>query len=106
MHQVLLWRSLQSFPIFEAELYGGNLRKIKESISKILEINAKNKIIYIEESGERPEEIRFMLTHLNNSNWFNSAKGIIFGNINDNEVIPFPKFNSNRLLVLHAYQFY
>jgi muramoyltetrapeptide carboxypeptidase len=63
----------------ESCLIGGNLTLVQTSIGTIWEINAKNKIIFLEETGERAYRIDRMLNHLQQAERFIGAKAIIFG---------------------------
>lgn len=64
-------------------IIGGNLSLIASTIGTSYEINAKDKILFIEEIGESIYKIDRMLTQLELSGKFNDCKGIIFGDFED-----------------------
>ncbi|MDR3224232.1 MAG: LD-carboxypeptidase [Holosporales bacterium] len=63
----------------EAELTGGNLTILQLSIGTNWQVNAKNKIILIEDVRELPYKLDRMLTHLDQAGIFEGCLGIIFG---------------------------
>lgn len=76
---------LQSNCDFQAEgrLAGGNLSLIYASLGTPYEINFNNKVLFIEEVGEKPYAIDRMLTALLLSGKLKSCKGIILGQFTD-----------------------
>lgn len=65
--------------IIEGEMTGGNLCLIQASIGTPWALNPKDKIILIEEIGERGYRIDRMFEHLKQSQLFSGAKAIILG---------------------------
>lgn len=65
--------------IGKGRLLGGNLTVMTAMAGTPYEIQAKNKIIFIEDVGEKPYRIDRMLTQLIQSSQLNKAKGIILG---------------------------
>jgi muramoyltetrapeptide carboxypeptidase len=65
--------------IIESTIIGGNLCLIQTSIGTIWQINGKNKIILLEEVGERGYRIDRMLEHLRQAGIFNDAAAILLG---------------------------
>lgn len=65
--------------IIDAPIIGGNLCLVQTSIGTIWQINANNKIIFLEEVGERGYRIDRMLEHLRQANIFKNAAAILFG---------------------------
>lgn len=63
----------------EASLIGGNLTTIQTSIGTKWQLNSKNKILFLEEIGERAYRIDRMLEHLRQSRLIQGAKAIVFG---------------------------
>ena len=79
----------------EGLITGGNLSLIVSTLGTKYEINAKNKILFIEEIGEYTYKVDKMLNHLQMAGKFNDCNGIIFGEFtncnksfpNDEEVL-------------------
>lgn len=67
--------------IIEAEITGGNLSLLQASLATAWQIDGKDKIIFIEEVGERGYRIDRMLNHLLQAGVFKEAKAVIFGEI-------------------------
>lgn len=67
------------------QLTGGNLSLISSLMGTKYEIDAKDKILFIEDVGEPPYRIDRMLTQLRLAGKFDQAKGIIFGKCEDCE---------------------
>ncbi len=63
----------------EANLTGGNLCLVQTSVGTNWQLNGKNKIIFLEEVGERGYRIDRMLAHLHQASICQDAKAIIFG---------------------------
>lgn len=63
----------------EAEIIGGNLTLIQTSIGTHWQLDSKNKIILLEEIGERGYRIDRMLEHLRQATIFQQAKAILLG---------------------------
>lgn len=62
-----------------AVVTGGNLCLIQSSLGTSWQINAKNKILFIEEVGERGYRVDRMLEQLRQANIFQDIKAIVFG---------------------------
>lgn len=70
----------------EANIIGGNLTLVQTGIGTPWQMNASNKIIFLEEIGERGYRIDRMLEHLRQAGAFEKAKAILLGDfINGNE---------------------
>ena len=69
--------------IAQGKLAGGNLSLIAALQGTPFEIHSKNKLVFIEEVGEKPYRIDRMLTQLLDSGFFNNVKGIILGQFVD-----------------------
>jgi muramoyltetrapeptide carboxypeptidase len=69
--------------IIDAPIIGGNLHLIQASIGTGWQMNAKNKIILIEEYNERAYRIDRILAQLSQTEIFNGAKAILFGDVID-----------------------
>lgn len=63
----------------EGTILGGNLSLVQSSIGTPWKIRGKNKIIFLEEVGERGYRVDRMLTHLQQASIFNEAKAVILG---------------------------
>jgi muramoyltetrapeptide carboxypeptidase len=83
-----------------SKIIGGNLSLIQTSLSTCWQINASDKIIFIEEVSERGYKIERMLNHLLQAGVFNSAKALIFG-----DVVPELEPNGEDLCFLAISQF-
>ena len=64
----------------KGELTGGNLSLLHCGTKEVWELDAKNKIIIIEDVNERPHVVHRTLNHLQRISLFKDAKAIIFGN--------------------------
>ncbi|MBQ4051181.1 MAG: LD-carboxypeptidase [Oscillospiraceae bacterium] len=60
-------------------LCGGNLSLLAASLGSPWEIDTKDKILFMEDIGEKPYRIDGMLTSLRNAGKFDDCKGIILG---------------------------
>jgi muramoyltetrapeptide carboxypeptidase len=70
----------------EGKLIGGNLAMVQSVIGTKFQMNAKNKILILEDVNERGYRIDRMLTHLEMTGSFKDVKAIIFGDfINGHE---------------------
>lgn len=69
--------------IAEGELIGGNLSLISSLMGTKFEIDTKDKILFLEDVGERPFRIDRMLTQLRLAGKFDDAKAIIIGKCED-----------------------
>ncbi len=95
------------YPIYkgtaEGVLVGGNLSLIVSTLGTNFEINTKNKILFIEETGEDIYKLDRMLTHLYHADKFKHCRGIIYGDFNDckrsneGEIIELLKETSERV---------
>lgn len=64
-------------------IIGGNLHLIQASLGTSWQINADNKILFMEEVNEKAYRVDRVLTHLNQARIFDRAKAILFGDIID-----------------------
>jgi muramoyltetrapeptide carboxypeptidase len=65
------------------QLVGGNLALVAASLGSSWEIDTRNKILFLEDTGERAYRIDRMLTQLRSAGKFDSVKGIIFGDFTE-----------------------
>lgn len=65
--------------VIEARLTGGNLTLVQTSIGTIWQLEGQNKIIFLEEIGERGYRVDRMLEHLSQATIFKGAAAILFG---------------------------
>jgi len=77
--------------VAEGQLVGGNLMLISSSLGTPWEINTKDRIIFIEEVGERTYCVDRMLTQLRLSGKFDDCAGVVFGDFADCPV-EYPEF--------------
>lgn len=63
----------------EATIIGGNLCLVQASIGTTWQMHAQNKIILLEDTGERGYRIDRMLEHLRQASLFKNAAAILFG---------------------------
>ncbi len=75
----------------EGMLVGGNLSLIAGTIGTPYEIDTKDRILFIEEIGERTYCVDRMLTQLRLAGKFEDCAGIVFGDFNDCPV-EYPEF--------------
>jgi muramoyltetrapeptide carboxypeptidase len=64
----------------EGMVTGGNLTLVENSIGTIWQLDAKNKIVILEEVNERGYRLDRMFNHLLQANLFSTANAIILGN--------------------------
>lgn len=69
----------------EGELCGGNLSLVAASLGTPWEIDTRNKLLFLEDVGEKPYRIDSMLTQLRNAGKFAVCAGIILGQFTDCE---------------------
>ena len=62
----------------KGKLIGGNLTLICMSLGTAYEIETKDKIVFIEEVGEQPNDLDRMLTQLYNAGKLDVCKGVVF----------------------------
>lgn len=84
MEEVFKYQTIKA-GVAKGELVGGNLSLLVALSGTNTDINTENKIIFIEDIGEAPYRVDRMLTQLLASNYFKSARGVIFGQFNDCE---------------------
>ena len=77
--------------VAEGQLVGGNLMLISSSLGTPWEINTKDRIVFIEEVGERTYCVDRMLTQLRLSGKFDDCAGVVFGDFADCPV-EYPEF--------------
>jgi muramoyltetrapeptide carboxypeptidase len=65
----------------KASITGGNLSIVQTSLATSWQINAKDKIIFLEDVGEQGYRIDRMLNQLLQAGVFDNAKAVIFGEI-------------------------
>lgn len=66
-------------PLIEASITGGNLSIVQAGIGTVWQLNGSNKIIFLEEVGERGYRIDRMLEHLRQAAIFSNAEAILLG---------------------------
>lgn len=71
----------EAFDEIEAKIVGGNLSLIQTSIGTKWQLHTKNKIILLEDTGERGYNIDRILNHLQQAGIFKDAAAIIFGTL-------------------------
>lgn len=69
--------------LIEANLTGGNLCLVQTSVGTVWQINGSQKIIFLEEVGERGYRVDRMLEHLQQANIFKEAVAIVFGDFTE-----------------------
>jgi muramoyltetrapeptide carboxypeptidase len=67
--------------IIKAVLTGGNLSLLQTSIGTNWQVNTADKILFIEEVGERGYQLDRMLMHLSQAGLFENVKALILGDI-------------------------
>ena len=65
--------------VIEASVTGGNLCLVQAGIGTVWQMDARDKIILLEETGERGYRVDRMLEHLHQANIFKNAAAILFG---------------------------
>lgn len=64
--------------VIESSITGGNLTLIQAGIGTVWQMDARNKIILLEEIGERGYRVDRMLEHLHQAKIFDGAQAIVF----------------------------
>lgn len=75
----------QDFQKISAPIVGGNLSLLQTSIGTSWQLQAQDKIVLMEETGERPYRTDRMLLHLMQSQVLKGAKAILLGDFNKSE---------------------
>lgn len=70
---------------FHAPVTGGNMSLVQTSIGTHWKVQAKGKILFMEEVDERGYRIDRMLTHMKQSGVFEEVKGLLFGEFTGDE---------------------
>ncbi len=73
----------QKNQIIETTITGGNLSIVQTSIGTLWQIDGRQKIIFLEEVGERGYRIDRMLEHLKQAGIFKEAVAILFGDFTE-----------------------
>lgn len=69
----------EHFSKIQGRLTGGNLSVVESSIGSDWQIDSKNKIVFLEDTGEKGYKIDRMLYHLRQAGIFRGVKAVIFG---------------------------
>lgn len=69
----------------QAEMVGGCLSTVVTTLGTPYEIETRGKIIFLEDTGERPYRIERMLTHLRMAGKFENTAGLVFGSFTNCE---------------------
>jgi muramoyltetrapeptide carboxypeptidase len=67
----------------QSSVVGGNLCLLQHSINTVWQPNTKNKIVFLEEVGERGYRVDRMLVHLQQAGLFKQIKGLVLGDFTD-----------------------
>ena len=86
--------------VAEGALVGGNLMLIASSLGTPWEIDAKGRILFIEEIGERTYCVDRMLTQLRLAGKFDDCAGVVFGDFADCP-IEYPEFGLTLEEIIH-----
>lgn len=65
----------------EGILVGGCLTMVADSIGTFYELDTKNKILFLEDTSEKPYRIDRMLWHLKLAGFFDRCRGVVLGDI-------------------------
>lgn len=79
----LINQALLEENLMVAEIVGGNCSLVQTSIGTSWQIEAKRKILFLEDVGERGYKIHRMLNHFKQAGVLDGVKAIIFGIFND-----------------------
>ena len=75
-------------------LTGGNLSLIAASLATPFEIDTRNKVLFIEETGERVSMIEKYMMHLKNAGLFDRASALLLGQFTNEKINCAPDFDS------------
>ncbi|MDG7056269.1 MAG: LD-carboxypeptidase [Wolbachia endosymbiont of Meromenopon meropis] len=68
----------------ESKIIGGNMTLVENSVGTTWQVNARGKILFLEEVGVYPYAIERSLNHLKQANIFDGVQAVIFGNLFNN----------------------
>lgn len=71
--------------VAEAEMMGGCLSILVTTLGTPYEIDTRGKLLFLEDTGEKPYRIERMLTHLRMAGKLSALAGLVFGNFTDCE---------------------
>jgi len=86
------------------ELVGGNLSIVVSMIGTEYDIDARGKIIFLEDIGEQPYRIDRMLTQMRQSSMFDSCSGIALGVFRRCEIDPDDPESENSLTLQQVFE--
>lgn len=78
----------------KGQLTGGNLSLIAASLATPFEINTRDKVLFIEETGERVSMIEKYMMHLKNAGLFERASAVLLGQFTHEKINCAPDFDS------------
>lgn len=67
----------------KSSVTGGNLRLVQSSLNTEHELNAKNKILFLEDVGERGYSVDRMLEQLNQTGLIKNVSAVVFGDFTE-----------------------
>ena len=62
-------------------IVGGNLAVLQSSLATPWQVNPENKILFLEDLGEKAHRVDRMLTQMTQAGYFSKAKAVVFGDI-------------------------
>ncbi|MCG8334100.1 MAG: LD-carboxypeptidase [Proteobacteria bacterium] len=65
----------------KGKLIGGNLSLVVTTLGTPYEIDTRDKVLFLEDTKEKPYRIDRMLTHLRNAGKFENIQGLVFGDM-------------------------
>ncbi|MBQ9420508.1 MAG: LD-carboxypeptidase [Lachnospiraceae bacterium] len=80
--------------IARGELTGGNLSLIAATLATPFEIDTRDKVLFIEETGERVSMIEKYMMHLKNAGLFDRASAVLLGQFTHEKLNCAPDFDS------------
>lgn len=65
--------------LVRGQIVGGNMAVLQSGLRTASELNPKGKILFFEDTGERPHRVDRMLTQFAQAGWFRAAKAVVLG---------------------------
>ncbi|MFQ8899372.1 MAG: hypothetical protein ACLR71_15325 [[Clostridium] scindens] len=72
--------------VCEGRIAGGNMTLVSRLMGTPYEIDARGKILFLEEVGEKPYRLHGMLYRLKLAGKFDEAAGVIIGSLTDCDI--------------------
>ena len=72
-------RAARTSHLIRSQVVGGNLAVLQSGNKTRGELNPHKRILFLEDTGERPHRVDRMLAQITQAGWLAGAKAVIFG---------------------------